>query len=121
MTRKPKPRRGEIWLVNLNPTVGEEIRKTRPVIVVSSDDLGALEIKLVVPITEWKGHFEGKLWHRKITPGAENGLDKISSAEILHLRSVSYARFVKKKGVLLDEELKQIAAMIAVLVELEIN
>jgi hypothetical protein len=28
--------RGEIWLVNLDPTVGAEIRKTRPVVVVSS-------------------------------------------------------------------------------------
>jgi len=120
MTRNPKPRRGEIWLVNLDPTIGEEIKKTRPVIVLSSDDLGVLKIKLVVPITGWKEHFEGKLWHRKIVPDAGNGLDKISSAEILHLRSVSYAWFVTKKGILPDDELKQIAAMIAVIVEMEI-
>jgi hypothetical protein len=31
------PRRGEIWLVNFDPTIGTEIRKTRPAVVVSSN------------------------------------------------------------------------------------
>ena len=48
------PRRGEIWLVDLNPTRGAEFRKTRPVVVVSSDEIGVLPIRLVAPITEWK-------------------------------------------------------------------
>nr|WP_310487775.1 type II toxin-antitoxin system PemK/MazF family toxin [Chamaesiphon sp. VAR_69_metabat_338] len=42
------PRRGEIWLVNLDPTVGAEIQKTRPAIVISSDYIGKLPLKLVV-------------------------------------------------------------------------
>jgi len=42
--------RGEIWLVNLDPTIGTEICKTRPVIVVSSDAIGALPIRLVAPL-----------------------------------------------------------------------
>ncbi len=46
--------RGEIWKVSLDPTVGAEIRKTRPVVVVSSDAVGVLPIKLVAPLTEWK-------------------------------------------------------------------
>jgi mRNA interferase MazF len=47
-------KRGEVWLVTLDPTIGTEIQKTRPVIVVSSDAVGALPIKLVAPLTEWK-------------------------------------------------------------------
>ncbi|WP_309739320.1 MULTISPECIES: type II toxin-antitoxin system PemK/MazF family toxin [unclassified Chamaesiphon] len=31
------PLRSDIWLVNLNPTIGSEIRKTRPVVVISVD------------------------------------------------------------------------------------
>ena len=46
------PRRREIWLADLNPTIGAEIQKTRPVIVVSSDEIGVLPIRLVAPITE---------------------------------------------------------------------
>ena len=41
------PRRGDIWLVNLDPTVGSEIQKTRPAVVVSSDAVGRLPVKLV--------------------------------------------------------------------------
>ena len=48
------PKRGEIWRVNLDPTIGAEIKKIRPVIVISSDAVGKLPLKLVVPITEWK-------------------------------------------------------------------
>jgi hypothetical protein len=40
------PQRGEIWLVNFDPTVGTEIQKTRPAVVVSSDAVGRLPIKL---------------------------------------------------------------------------
>jgi len=43
------PQRGEIWLVNFDPTIGAEIRKTRPAVVVSSDAVGRLPIKLVAP------------------------------------------------------------------------
>lgn len=47
-------KRGEIWLVNLDPTIGAEIRKTRPNVVVSSDAIGVLPIKLVAPLIKWK-------------------------------------------------------------------
>jgi len=45
-------RRGEVFLVNLDPTVGREIRKTRPCVVVSPDELnGHLDTVIVAPMT----------------------------------------------------------------------
>ena len=45
-------RRHEVWLVNLDPTVGSEIRKTRPAVVVSPDELNEhLNTVIVVPLT----------------------------------------------------------------------
>jgi mRNA interferase MazF len=44
--------RGEIWLINLDPTVRSEIRKTRPAVIVNDDSVGALPLKVVVPITD---------------------------------------------------------------------
>lgn len=45
-------RRGEVWWVNLDPTVGSEIRKTRPALVVSPDDMNAaLPRVIVAPLT----------------------------------------------------------------------
>lgn len=35
-------RRGEVWLINLDPTVGAEIQKTRPAIIVNDDGVGVL-------------------------------------------------------------------------------
>ena len=44
--------RGEIWLVNLDPTVGSEIRKTRPCVVVSPPEMhDHLRTVLVAPMT----------------------------------------------------------------------
>ena len=51
------PQRGEVWLVNFDPTIGAEIKKTRPAIVISSDAVGRLPIKLVTPVTDWKDYF----------------------------------------------------------------
>lgn len=45
-------KRGEIWLVNLDPTVGSEIRKTRPCVVVSPAEMhDHLRTALVAPMT----------------------------------------------------------------------
>ena len=80
--------RGEIWLVTLDPTVGAEIRKTRPVVVVSSDAVGELPIKLVAPLTEWKDYFMQNVWHVKVTPDSKNGLTKTLAVDTLQLRGV---------------------------------
>jgi len=42
-------RQGEIWLINLNPTVGAEINKKSPAIIVSDNSLGKLPLKIIVP------------------------------------------------------------------------
>jgi mRNA interferase MazF len=47
-----KLRRGEVYWVNLDPTVGSEIRKTRPALVISPDDMNAVLPRVIVaPIT----------------------------------------------------------------------
>ncbi|MCU0320119.1 MAG: type II toxin-antitoxin system PemK/MazF family toxin [Flavobacteriales bacterium] len=43
-------KQGEIWSVDLDPTQGAEIRKTRPVIVVSDNAVGRLPLKIIVPV-----------------------------------------------------------------------
>lgn len=45
-------KRGEVWWVNLDPTIGTEIRKTRPALIVSPDDMNAaLPRVIVAPLT----------------------------------------------------------------------
>ncbi len=90
--------RGEIWLINLYPTIGAEIRKVRPALLINHDDLGVLPLKIVIPITEYKVKYEIAPWMITISPNSTNGLSKLSSIDTLQIRSVSIERFVKKIG-----------------------
>ena len=75
--------RGEVWWVNLDPTVGTEINKTRPALVVSPDDMnGKLQRVIVAPLTS-KGQalgcrpelvFQGK--NARILLDRIHGVDK---------------------------------------------
>ena len=91
-------KQSEIWLINLDPTIGAEIKKTRPAIIVNDDTLGKLPLKIIVPITDWKDRYEIAPWMVKIIPNQINGLAKDSSADCFQIRSVSQDRFVRKIG-----------------------
>ena len=111
------PRRGEIWLVDLNPTVGAEIQKRRPAVVVSSDAVGCLPIKLVAPITGWNPAFVASYWHVYLAPDAANGLTKESAVDALQLRGVDVQRFMQFIGRLSATKMEEIAAAIAAVIE----
>ncbi|NRB07103.1 MAG: type II toxin-antitoxin system PemK/MazF family toxin, partial [Richelia sp.] len=40
------PKRGEIWLVQLDPTVGQELRKTRPAVVINSELFAMIPMRI---------------------------------------------------------------------------
>jgi len=109
--------RGEIWRVSLDPTIGAEIRKTRPVVVVSSDAIGALPIKLVAPLTEWKDYLAQNIWHVKVAPDSTNGLTKVSAVDTLQLRGVDTQRFVQKLGSVSPSVMRSIVTAIAAVIE----
>ncbi|MHB8779420.1 MAG: type II toxin-antitoxin system PemK/MazF family toxin [Anaerolineales bacterium] len=101
-------KRGEIWLVNLDPTIGSEIRKTRPAVIISSDLVGILPLKVVVPLTNWKDRYSTALWMVRIDPQETNGLSKPSAADALQIRSVSEQRLIKRLGALTPIQAAQI-------------
>ena len=67
-------RKGEVWLINLDPTIGAEIQKTRPAIIVNEDAIGVLPLRVIVPLTDWKEHYEIAPWMVRIDPDRTNGL-----------------------------------------------
>jgi mRNA interferase MazF len=91
-------KQSEVWILNLDPTIGAEIKKTRPVIVVNDDALGKLPLKIIVPVTDWKEKYSIAPWMIKIKPDSSNGLSKDSAADCFQVRSVSKDRFVRKIG-----------------------
>jgi mRNA interferase MazF len=97
-------KQSEIWLINLDPTIGAEMRKTRPALIINDDALGRLPLKIIVPITDWKDHYSIAPWMVKIEPAIDNGLVKTSSIDCFQIRSVSEKRLVKQLGKITIEE-----------------
>jgi mRNA interferase MazF len=98
-------KQGEIWLINLDPTIGAEMQKTRPAVIVNNNALGKLPLKIIVPITDWKDHYSVAPWMVKIEPNKTNGLIKISSIDCFQIRSVSEERLIRYLGKIESEEL----------------
>jgi len=110
-------RRGDVWLVNLDPTIGQEIKKTRPAVVVSSNSIGKLPLKIIVPITDWKPPYANFPWMVYLEPDQQNGLSKKSGADTFQVRSVDQARLTRKLGQLPEPLIEQILAGIAICIE----
>jgi mRNA interferase MazF len=108
--------KGEIWRINLDPTIGAEIQKTRPAIIVNEDAIGILPLRVIVPITEWTDRYGVAPWMIRISPTPENGLTKISSADTFQIRSVSTARFVECIGQISPSTLDKVLEGIKVVV-----
>ena len=100
--------RGEIWLINLDPTIGAEIKKTRPAVIINVDEIGILPLRVIVPVTDWKGHYSQAPWLVRIDPDQQNGLDKSSAADAFQVRSLSVERFVHCIGKVNSETLSAI-------------
>ena len=113
----PNPCRGEVWDVDFDPTIGAEIQKMRPAVVISIDGIGRLPIKLVAPITGWQAEFSGKIWLIRVQPNRANGLTKVSAVDTLQVKSVDVQRFRKRRGKLTATLMEEIGAAIAVVID----
>lgn len=91
-------KRGEIWQVNLDPTIGAEIQKSRPAVIFNDDSIGILPLKVIVPVTDWKPQYGAASWMVKLEPDAANNLSKPSSVDCFQVRSISKVRFLYKLG-----------------------
>lgn len=111
--------RGEVWLISLDPTVGAEINKIRPAVIVNDDSVGILPLKVIVPITEWNKKFALASWIIYIEPDGENGLEKPSGADTFQIRSLSQKRFVRKLGLLSETIIQRINKALAIVLNVE--
>jgi mRNA interferase MazF len=116
MGKVPTPRRGEIWLIDFDPAIGAEIRKTRPALVISLDTIGRLPLRIVVPITDWKPAYAYLPWFVILPAAQANGLAKDSGADAFQTKSVSETRFVHLLGQVTPSQLDDVAAAIALCV-----
>jgi len=116
MAKAPPPQRGEIWMVQFGPSVGAEIRKNRPAVVISLDTVGRLPLRIVVPLTDWQHAFAKLPWFVRLPMSPTNGLIKDSGADAFQVKSVSEGRFVRCVGRVTSAELDDVASAVAMCV-----
>jgi mRNA interferase MazF len=102
MARRPKitqPRRGEVYLVAFDPTIGAEIQKTRPALVVQNDIANRHSpITIVAAITS---QFDEPLYPTEVLIQPPEGGVTIPSVVLLNqIRSIDKRRLVRRLGIL---------------------
>lgn len=110
--------RGEVWIVDLTPSYGNEMRDPHPAVIISDDNIRELNLRVIVPLTTWKYHFKGKSVLIKINPNQKNGLKNKSAANVLQIRSVDSRRFKKKLGKLSGIQMERIEEGICIILNL---
>ncbi len=112
------PFRGEVWLVALDPTVGAEIKKTRPAVVISNDTNNqyaqTVTILPVSDIGEKVYPFEARLSSKTA------GLMKESKVRTQQIRTVDKGRLVKFLGKVTPSEMNIIVQSLLIHLGIEI-
>ena len=113
MRRAHFPRRGEVYLVNFDPTLGAEIRKTRPALILQNDVANRHSpITMVAAITS---KFEQPLYPTEVlVDPPEGGLDVESVVLLNQVRSVDRQRLVRRLGSLKRETMLRVDRAIAI-------
>ena len=96
-------KRGDIWMVRLDPTVGSEIQKTRPCLVVSPEGLSYLDTYIIAPLTTGSHP-------TRFRPDIEfNGKRGLVLPD--QIRAVARARMIKRMGAADDETLTKVLSV----------
>ncbi len=99
-------RRGDVVVANLDPTIGVEIKKTRPVIVLSNDSINQFsQLIVVVPLTKNTAHLSPS---HALIPKGVGRLTFASKAVTEQVKAVDKRRLVKRLGSLSPSLLAQV-------------
>jgi len=115
-----RPARGEFWLVDFDPSVGAEIAKRRPALVVSVSSVGRLPLCIVVPVTAWDPLHARHPWLTRIDAIPQSGLSKTSTADAFQVKSVSLDRLVRRLGSATPGQLEEVVASIGVCIGIKL-
>ncbi|MBN2825206.1 MAG: type II toxin-antitoxin system PemK/MazF family toxin [Campylobacterales bacterium] len=102
-------KRFDIVLVKLNPTIGSEIQKTRPCIVISPDEMNVLKTVIVAPMTSQGFDF---IFRPKIEFANKEGLVLLDQ-----IRAIDKSRIIKKIGTVATNKSKEISKMLVEIFE----
>ena len=103
-------KRYELYSVNLNPTIGVEMKKTRPCLIVSPDEMNRnLQSVIVAPLTT---HFRNIPSRVKIEASDVNGLSETSYVALDQIKTIDKNRCRKRIGVISDADAMNVADLL---------
>ena len=108
--------RGEIWSVQFDPSVGDEIQKLRPAVIVTIAGAFRHRLQIVVPITSWQPRFQQEFWMVHLPADPTTNLKNESAANTFQVKSLSSQRFVAPIGQVTAQQLNEIVDAIALLI-----
>ncbi len=115
MPRFAKPKRGEVWRVNLDPAVGHEIQKVRPVVVVTNDIYNVHNwVVIVVPFTTR----DAAQYDQVLVLPPEGGLTNPSVTLPDQMTAIDRSRLVKRLGRLNSTTMIQIDQSLKIVLDL---
>jgi len=108
--------RGDVWSVNLDPTLGREQAGTRPALVLSVDKFnhGPADLVIVLPITSRN---RGQPLHVELTP-PEGGLQLPSFIKCEDIRSIAKQRLQRFQGTVSAETMAEVEKRMRILLNL---
>jgi mRNA interferase MazF len=112
------PRRGEIWLVDLDSTKGSEMQKTRLVVVISSNAMNLLPLRLVVPVTTFQDRHIKRIWAVPLEATAGTGLESKSTIMPEQCRCAALERFVRLEGLVPPYAMEELDAALKIVFDL---
>ena len=83
----------------------------------SNAGVGTLDLRIVVPLTDWKDSYTSRPWISHVEPDPINGLSKDSGADAFQICSVSLERFLNRLGYLSDERIDLIFEAVTICIE----
>ena len=109
-------KRGEVWLADLNPTIGREQAGRRPVVIASSDffNRGFAQLVYAIPVTSRNKSIRS---HIMVVP-PEGGLAVPSFIMCEAMRSISITRLVQRMGVVSPNTITEFEGILRILLEL---
>lgn len=110
---------GDIYWVNLEPTLGDEIKKRRQVILLNPGHTKNLRLAIVVPITGWKKQWQEHPFFVTLEPTSANGLSKKSVVDCFQIRAVSHQRLLRKIGSISAAQLDRIRRAVALILDID--
>ena len=109
-------KRGELWLANMNPVIGNETSGVRPVLIISTDEYNLLPFKLLIicPLTSKNKPYNSRIHIKRGT----SGLVKDSWIKTEEIKTISNERLINKLGDVPQEILDMVTQLIKIYVKI---